>query len=426
MESGSIAVWKLAPGDSFGAGDVYCSVETDKATMDFEAQDDGILAKILVAANSGDVNVGDPIMVIVQDKAHVAAFADFVVGDGAAAATAAPVAAAAVTAPTTMPVVQPAATTTTSAPPPPPHSATAMGGHLVASPLARMLAQQKGLDIATVSGTGPGGRILAADVKEFVVVPAVEAATKTMATAPAVTVAAAAAAPAVGGSSSMAAAVDNNDWALWSKQTVPHYYLTVDVRVDALQQLRASWSSSKDSAQQRDDNNNISLHACLIKAAAMSMKTVPAVNASYLGDVVRTYQKVDLQVIGDDENTVVVKDCANLGLAAIERIVSKTDDTKGGTDNVVLGTFSFCNLGMYGIASCAPIIRPPQAGALAVGAVETVLVPSDDKNDDKPYQSVSVLTATLSCDHRVVDGAVGAQWLATFKNYVEHPTTLLL
>jgi pyruvate dehydrogenase E2 component (dihydrolipoamide acetyltransferase) len=199
---------------------------------------------------------------------------------------------------------------------------------------------------------------------------------------------------------------------LWSKQNVPHYYLTVDIRVDALQQLRTSWSK----------DNNISLHACLIKAAAMSMKTVPAVNASYLGDVVRTYHNVDLQVVGDDEN-MVVKDCANLGLAAIERIVSsKTDDTKGGAD--VMGTFSFCNLGMYGIASCAPIIRPPQACALAVGAVETVLVPSDDK--DIPYQSVLVLTATLSCDHRVVDGAVGAQWLATFKNYVEHPTTLLL
>jgi pyruvate dehydrogenase E2 component (dihydrolipoamide acetyltransferase) len=418
MTSGSIAAWKLQPGDSFGAGDVYCSIETDKATMDFEAQDEGILAKILVNAGSGDVNVGDPIMVIVQDPAHVPAFANFTITTAAGGGTPAAAAAPPPPTPAKAVAVAPAAavaavsTVTTSAV----GTSTTGHQHIVASPLARLLAHEKGYDIAALVGTGPGGRILAADVKEFVPQAAVAATTTT--TSPAAK--AAAPAPTTTATSAITSSDNTNNWALFSKQTVPHYYLTVDIRLDELQKLRQSpaWSSSK-----------ISVHACLIKAAALSMKTIPAANAAYLGDTTRYYQNVDLLVVGDTET--VLKNCANLGLTAIETIVAADNAAADDATATTLdSTFSFCNLGMYGITSCAPIIRPPHACALAVGAAESVLVPlSSDNNkaDGGPnYQTVTQLTATLSCDHRVVDGAVGAQWLATFKNYVENPTTLLL
>jgi pyruvate dehydrogenase E2 component (dihydrolipoamide acetyltransferase) len=417
MTSGSIAAWKLQPGDSFGAGDVYCSIETDKATMDFEAQDEGILAKILVTAGAADVNVGDPIMVIVQDKDHVPAFANFTIpttaaggGGTPAAAAAPPPAKAAVAVASVAPAAAAAAVSTVAA--------VGTTGHIVASPLARLLAHEKGYDIATLIGTGPGGRILAADVKEFA--PQVVAAATTT-TAAATKAAAPAPTTTAATTTFTTSSDDNNNWALYSKQTVPHYYLTVDIRLDELQKLRQSpaWNS-----------HQISVHACLIKAAALSMQTIPAANAAYLGDTTRYYQNVDLLVIGDTDT--VLKNCANLGLTAIETIVAADNADDDATATTLDSTFSFCNLGMYGIASCAPIIRPPHACALAVGAAESVLVPlssSDNNNkiDGGPnYQTVTQLTATLSCDHRVVDGAVGAQWLATFKNYVENPTTLLL
>lgn len=353
--------------------------------MDFEAQDDGVLAKILVEANSGDINVGDPIMITVEDEEHVAAFENYVLEGGAAAPAAASVAPSDPE-PASPPANVPAPPTSTPTPAP---VAGSQGGTVIASPLARMLAQEKGVDIAQIPGTGPGGRIIAADVQEFQ--PSASMVSGDVASAPAATT---------------ATTFSSMDWAAHSKQNVPHYYLTVDINVDALQALRESTLSE------------ISIHSCLIKAACLSMKTVPAVNAAYLGDITRYYEHVDVQVVGD--SNIIVPHGSSLGLSAIEAIV--TDESKA--DDAAVGTFSFCNLGMYGISSCAPIIREPQACALAVGALETQIVPSGDV--DIPYKTVTQLTATLSCDHRVVDGAVGAQWLATFKNYVENPTTLLL
>ena len=423
MDSGSIAEWNLKEGDSFGAGDVFCSVETDKATMDFEAQDDGVLAKIL-AKGGTEHKVGDPIMVIVDDEADVAAFADFQAPSSSASADAAPAEAPTPAAAAPAAPAPAAAPITTAAP---------TGDRVVASPLAHMLAKEQGYDISTIVGTGPGGRIIAADVKEFV--PGVAVASSATTEAPAQA--------AIAASASAAAPITGNgftDYPLTeqaqqvaarlaqSKRNVPHYYLTVDVSCDALLATRATLQ------QALGESIDLGVYELLIKAAAMSMKAVPSANASWMGDVVRVYDSVDINVAvgsGDELYTPVLTDCASKGLKAIAQeldtavaALEPESDVQAPLGGV--GTFTVLNLGMYGVKSCAPIIREPQACALAVGALENRIVPNDDVESEEIYKESVVFTATLSCDHRVVDGAVGAQWLAAFKSHVENPSTLLL
>jgi pyruvate dehydrogenase E2 component (dihydrolipoamide acetyltransferase) len=430
METGSISGWILKEGDSFGAGDVFCSVETDKATMDFEAQDDGFLAKILVEAGTADITVGAPIMVIVDDEGDVAAFSDFSLDSVAAPAAAPPAPSPAP--PAAAPV---AAAPAVAAPPAPvaaPAAPVSSGGRVVASPLAHMLAKELGYNISQITGTGPKGRILAADVKEFLP-SAVEAAAT-----PAADASTPAPAQAVMASALPVPGAGYTDYPLseqakevaarlaQAKRNVPHYYLTVDVSCDALLKIRSTLNKSL------GDDQQLGVYELLLKAAAMSMKTVPSANASWMDSVVRVYESVDLNVVvgtGDELYTPVLKNVASKGLRAISQELRtamaalEEDDTAavGG-----LGTFTVVNLGMYGITSCAPIIREPQACALAIGALENRIVPNDDMESEEIYKESVVMTATLSCDHRVVDGAVGAQWLAAFKSHVENPSTLLL
>lgn len=392
----------------------------------------GVLAKILAEAGPADIPVGSPIMVIVEDEGDVAAFADFKPEAAAApAAAAAPPAAADPTPPPT-----PAASEASSASAP--ASVRTPGDRVVASPLAHMLAKELGYDISAIAGTGPGGRIIAADVKEFV--PGTEAVSAEAAAATADTAAAsAAAAP-----TPVAAPVPGagfTDYPLTeqakevaarlvqSKRNVPHYYLTVDVSCDALLATRAQLQQALG-----DEGTQLGVYELLIKAAAMSMKAVPSANASWMGDVVRVYDSVDLNVVvgsGDELYTPVLKDCASKGLKSISKELGDAVASLVGDDDVPpavggVGTFTIMNLGMYGVKSCAPIIREPQACALAVGALENRIVPNDDVDSEEIYKESVVFTATLSCDHRVVDGAVGAQWLAAFKSHVENPSTLLL
>jgi pyruvate dehydrogenase E2 component (dihydrolipoamide acetyltransferase) len=423
MESGSIASWNLKEGDSFAAGDVFCSVETDKATVDFEAQDDGVLAKILVQAGGGDIKVGEPIMVTVDSADDVAAFQTFSLDTTSAAP---PAASSAPPLPPAAPVASPTAVT----PPPPtpaavPAALSANGDRIVASPKAYKVAKELGYDLAAIPGTGPGGRILAADVHEFVPSAAVAAVTAPPTEAPGA-VAVATATPTLGdgftdyplsdASKEVAARLAQ------SKRNVPHYYLTVDINCDELLKLRDSLGMPE-----------IGVYELLIKAAALSMQAVPTVNAAWMGDFVRVYDAVDMNVVvgsGDELYTPVLRDVGRRGLKAIAKelatAVSALDPNAEAIAPLTngVGTFTFLNLGMYGIKACAPIIREPQACALAVGALETRIVPSNDP--DTIYQESEVLTATLSCDHRVVDGAVGAQWLAAFKGHIENPVTLLL
>eukprot|EP00977_Amphora_coffeiformis_P015924 scaffold4793_cov175-Amphora_coffeaeformis.AAC.13 len=418
MESGSIANWNLQEGDSFAAGDIFCSVETDKATVDFEAQDEGVLAKILVPAGSGDVSVGSPIMVITEEGGDVSAFKDFTLSD-TPAPPAAPTAPAAES-------THPLAAAATPAPVATPAAAPAASGERVfASPLARKLAAELGKPISSIPGSGPGGRILADDVKEFV--PSAETMAAASDTASAMPAAPFSAPIAGDGYMDYPLTADAQEVAArWqhAKRNVPHYYLSVEIAMDKLLALRASLNSSRDI--------EIGVYEFICKAAAASMKAVPSANAAWMDSHVRVYDAVHLNVVvgaGDDLATPVIENVQAKGLAALSSelngFVQALEEEETAVPSSV-GTFTVMNLGMYGIKSCAPVIREPQAAALAIGAMEPRIVPNPDQNAEEIYMESMRLTATLSCDHRVVDGAVGAQWLAAFRQHLENPTTLLL
>lgn len=439
MESGTISAWNLEEGASFNAGDVICSVETDKATVDFEAQDEGVVAKIIVEAGSGEIPCGTPILVTVEDEADVPAFKDFVVEEAAAPAAAAPVEEAA-------PTPAPAPTPVAAAPTPAPAVAAApTGERVLASPRAHTLAKEKGygeISALRIVGTGPGGRIIAQDVLDYdpSSAPAPVAVAETTTAAPA-------AAPASTPLPEPVKGPGYTDYSLptsamelasrlhTSKQNVPHYYLSIDLSLDSLMELRSSLNST----MKLDENDGgISVNDLLMKAAASAMKTVPAANASWMGDFIRVYNSVDINVVvgnGSSLYAPVIRDAGRRGLKALsDDVAAATAVVEGeeGSDPTTVpgfgdvGTFTMVNLGMFGVKSAAPIIREPQACALALGVIENRIVPNDDAESEEIYKESVMMTATLSCDHRVVDGAVGAQWLSAFKNHVENPVTLLL
>lgn len=450
MEAGTIAKWNKAEGEEFIAGDILCEVETDKATVDFEAQDDGFLAKILAEAGSTEITCGEPIMITVEEADDVAAFKDYVVDASAAAPAAsapetpaAPSAApepAAAPAPVTPPPAAPAA--------PAPAAAGATGDRVVASPLAHTLAKEMGfgpLSALNIVGTGPGGRIIADDVREYVPAPASTEAAAAAVGAPAVAPGAAAVAapvappvPGIGYTDYplSPAAMEIAAQLAHSKQNVPHYYLTVDVALDSLLETRKQLNAT---LNLDEDDAGIAVNDLLIKAAAAAMKAVPSANASWMDTAVRVYDSVDVNVVvgsGDALYSPVIRDAGRRGVKSIsddvKAAVSQLEPDEDGAalptgeEFGAVGTVTFMNMGMFGVKACAPIIREPQAVALALGAIENRIVPNDDVGSEEIYKESVMLTATLSCDHRVVDGAVGAQWLSAFKSHVENPATLLL
>lgn len=447
MEAGSIASWNLTEGSSFSAGDVLCEIETDKATVSFEAQDDGVIAKLLAQAGPNEIKCGVPILITVDNEKDVGAFKDYKIPDATAPPsspspepTAAAVGSESSALSSSSDAHVPVASTPTAKNVAPP---TGTGGKVIASPLAWTVAKEKGLDLSSIAivGTGPDGRIIADDVREYIPLSApvpAEATPSTIsstAASPAAAVAPAKA-PIVGdkftdfplSDASVAAA----NLLSYSKQTIPHYYLTVDVTLDALLALRSTLNSTLDEASQ------ISLNDLLIKAAACAMKSCPSANASWMGDSVRMYDNVDMNVVmgnGDSLYSPVVQDVGSRGVRSISEELSKNlksiqEGTVQDEKFAAVGTVTFMNLGMYGIKSCAPIIRAPQAVALALGAAENRIVPKEDGSGgvegEDIYERKVLLTATLSCDHRVVDGAVGAQYLSAFKAAVEKPEILLL
>lgn len=366
--------------------------------------------------------VGAPIMITVEDEGDVAAFKDYVLDESAAAPPASAPAPAA-----DPPVSAPAPGAPPSATPSP------TGGRVVASPLARMIAVDMGRDISIIPGTGPDGRVTADDVREFV--PSASA----MVSAPAPSSSTSAppqasvpAAPPIPGSGFTDFPISESAKEIaarlaQSKRNVPHYYLTVDVSMDAMLKLRKELSDAV------GEETNLGVYELIIKAAAKSMKAVPSANASWMESVVRVFDSVDINVVvgtGDNLYTPVIRDCGRKGIKAISDelsgAVEAVESGKLSSEFTSIGTFTIINLGMYGIKSCAPIIREPQACALALGALENRIVPNDDPDGEEIYKESVMMTATLSCDHRVVDGAVGAQWLSALKSHLESPSTLLL
>ena len=411
---------------------VLCEIETDKATVSFEAQDDGVIAKILADAGAAEIKCGVPILITVEDESDVGAFKDYVADSAATVAEidTAPSSLSEESAPAPPPTPAPVANIGSTTPSP---VAASPDGRIVASPLAWTVAKEKGLDLHSIAivGTGPGGRIIADDVREYIpsAAPIAQPASTSQ---PGAATSVPSAAPIVHADYTdyplSAESIEAANLLSHSKQTVPHYYLTVDVTLDALIKLRSTLNSSL------DEDSQLSLNDLLIKASAVAMKACPAANASWMGDKVRMYKSVDINVVmgsGDSLYAPLVQGADSRGLKSISEELSSNlkcieDGELKGDNFSAVGTVTFMNMGMYGIKSCAPIIRAPQAVALALGAAENRIVPKEGGEGDDLYDTSVALTATLSCDHRVVDGAVGAQFLSAFKAAVEKPETLLL
>ncbi|EPB71428.1 pyruvate dehydrogenase complex dihydrolipoamide acetyltransferase [Ancylostoma ceylanicum] len=422
MEHGTVVSWQKKEGDQLSEGDLLCEIETDKATMGFETPEEGYLAKILIPEGSKDVPIGKLLCIIVESEDDVAAFKDFK-DDGAGAP---PPAAAA--APPPPPAAKPAA-----APPPPPPQAAAPpppppvptpppaaapppGGRVSATPFAKKLAAERGVDLGAVAGTGPGGRILAAD----------------LAGAPAG--GAPARAPAVPGADFTDIPLTNMRRTIAkrlseSKSTIPHYYLTSEINIDALLKVREKLNAllEKGSAA---GATKISINDFIVKASALACLRVPEANSFWMESFIRQNNNVDVSVAVSTPAgliTPIIFNAHAKGLATISSEVSelaaRAREGKLQPQEYQGGTFTVSNLGMFGsVTDFTAIINPPQSCILAIGGAETKMVPCEEQG----YRSTKVMKVTLSCDHRVVDGAVGAVWLRHFKEFLEKPHTMLL
>ncbi|XP_027590311.1 dihydrolipoyllysine-residue acetyltransferase component of pyruvate dehydrogenase complex, mitochondrial [Pipra filicauda] len=418
MTMGTVQRWEKKVGEKLNEGDLLAEIETDKATIGFEVQEEGYLAKILVPEGTRDVPLGTALCIIVEKEADIPAFADYkaaAVTDMKAAAPPSPPPPPVMPTPAAAPPPpQPAAAPTPAAPTPP------RTGRILVSPLAKKLAAEKGIDLAQVKGTGPDGRITKKDVESFVPTKAAPA------PAPGAVPAAAAVAAAPEGTftdipiSNIRRVIAQR--LMQSKQTIPHYYLSIDVNMGKVLVLRKELN--------QEENVKLSVNDFLIKASALACLKVPEANSSWMDTVIRQNHVVDVSVAVSTPAgliTPIVFNAHIKGLAAISKdvasLAAKAREGKLQPHEFQGGTFTISNLGMYGIKNFSAIINPPQACILAVGSSEQRLVPADN---EKGFDVASVMSVTLSCDHRVVDGAVGAQWLAEFKGFLEKPVTMLL
>ena len=405
MEHGNLAKWLVSEGDTVSSGDMLCEIETDKATMEYEGIDDGVIAKILVPEGTEDVAVGTVIAVLAEEGEDIASI------DVAPKAKAVPPSVVAAVSEKAAP--KPAV----PAPAPAPAPLSNSGGRINASPFARRIAEQKGLDIRTIVGSGPKGRIVKADVET--------AKAGAQVSAPIAT-----AAPVAVPTETPFEEIKLNNMRKTiarrlteSKQTVPHFYLTIDCEIDKLLALR-----KEANADSENTGVKLSVNDFIIKAVALALKKVPDANASFAGDKIYKYKRADISVavaIDGGLITPVVRGACEKGLASISAevkdLASRAKEGKLAPQEYTGGTFSISNLGMYGIKEFSAVINPPEGAILAVGAGEQRPVVRDGE-----LAVATVMSVTLSCDHRVIDGAVGSEFLAAFKGYLQNPITMLL
>uniref|UniRef100_A0A4W4ECZ1 Acetyltransferase component of pyruvate dehydrogenase complex n=1 Tax=Electrophorus electricus TaxID=8005 RepID=A0A4W4ECZ1_ELEEL len=411
MTMGTVQRWEKKVGEKLNEGDLLAEIETDKATIGFEVLEEGYLAKILISEGTRDVPLGTPLCIMVEKESDIQAFTDYVETGVVAPSTAA------------LPLAQ-APPPAASAPPAPPHASAARKGRVFVSPLAKKLAAEKGIDLSQVTGTGPDGRITKKDIESFVP-------TKAPPTAPAAPVPspAPALAPVPTGTftdipvSNIRRVIAQR--LMQSKQTIPHYYLSVDINMDQVLDLRKELN-----AEVKADNIKLSVNDFIIKASALACLKVPEANSSWMDTVIRQNHVVDVSVAVSTPSgliTPIVFNAHIKGLAAISKditaLASKAREGKLQPHEFQGGTFTVSNLGMYGIKNFSAIINPPQACILAVGGSEKRLLPA---TNERGFDVASMMSVTLSCDHRVVDGSVGAQWLAEFRKFLEKPITMLL
>lgn len=408
MTEGNLARWLKQEGERIKAGDVIAEIETDKATMEVEAVDEGILGRILVPAGTQGVKVNDVIAVLVE------------AGEAVPAAGAAPKAAAA-------PAAAPAPVTAPVAAAPAPVAAPASGDRVFASPLARRMAAQAGVDISKIAGSGPNGRIVKADVDAALSRgPApVAAAAPALAAAPRPAAPAAITAPHTAVPNSSIRKVIARRLAE-SKATIPHFYVSTDVEIDALLKIRADLNAR--SPKDGPGAYKLSVNDLVIKATAVTLRRFPNVNAMWTEDAILQLHDVDISVavsIPDGLITPIVKNADIKGLAAISTemkdLAARAKSGKLKPEEFQGGGFSISNMGMYGVRDFAAIINPPQAGILAVSAGEQRPVVKNGA-----LAIATVMTLTLSVDHRVIDGALAAEFLQALKRNIEDPLSLML
>lgn len=423
MTEGTLAKWHVKEGDTVESGDVIAEIETDKATMEVEAVDEGKIGKILVAEGSEGVAVNEVIALLLEEGEDDSALE----GADTSAAGTAPATAEAPAEAAPAPSAAPAAAS--SAP-----AAPVSGGERVkASPLARRIAANEGVDLAAVTGSGPRGRIVKRDVEAAK--SAKPAAAAAAPAAQAASSAPAAAAPAASGwnpdltglpeyeeipNSGMRKTIARR--LTESKQQVPHFYLTVDCELDNLLATR------KQLNDKAGEGVKISVNDFIIRAVSLALKKVPAANSIWTDKATLQCKKQDISVAVAIEGgliTPVVRDAGSKGLAEIstemKTLAGKARDGKLMPEDYQGGTFSVSNLGMFGIKEFSAIINPPQGCILAVGAGEQRPVVKDGA-----LAIATVMSCTLSVDHRAVDGAVGAQFMAEFKKLIEDPLSMLL
>jgi len=435
MEEGKLAKWLVKEGDTVKSGTILAEIETDKATMEFEAVDEGKIGKILVPEGSEGVKVNAPIAVLLGEGEKLE--------DAPAAASPPPsnndIAGAMKDIKAAVKAEAAAAPAPRSAAPASPAPAPkAEGGRLFASPLARRIAEQKGLDLSAINGSGPRGRIVKSDVESA----------KPGATKPA----AAAAAPAAATGAAIAGVSPLPDARLLypagsyeeiphdsmrkaiakrltsAKTLIPHYYLTIDCNLDQLMAVREKINAAAPKGKDKVPAYKLSVNDFIVKASAMALMKHPDVNASWTDTAILRHKDADVGVaVALDFGliTPIVFKAQTKGLVdisnEIKSLAARAKERKLKPSEYEGGGFSVSNMGMYGIKNFTSIINPPQSCIIAVGAGEERAVVKDGK-----VEISTVMSVTMSCDHRVVDGGTGAKFLATLKQFIEEPASMLL
>ncbi len=437
MTEGTLARWLKKEGETIKAGDVIAEIETDKATMEVEAVDEGVLGRILVQDGTEGVKVNEPIAVLVNaGEAVPAAEAKAAPAKVAAPPVVAPAPAQAEAKAAAPPKVAapPAAAPAAAAAAARPNGHAADGERIFASPLARRMASQAGIDLAALKGSGPNGRIVRADIEAAQKGPPA-AAPAPVAQAPVQAQAPAARAPAPAAAigaphrlvphSSMRKVIARR--LTEAKSTIPHFYVSMDIEIDALIALQ-NQLNAKSPARDQPGSYFITINDLVIRAAGATLRRIPEVNASWTDDGMVFYDDVDISVavaIPDGLITPIVRRADQKGLLTISRemrdLATRARAGKLKPEEFQGGGFSISNMGMFGVTEFSAIINPPQSAILAVamGAKRPVV-----KND--ALAIATVMTCTLSVDHRCVDGALGARWLREFKSIVEEPLSLML
>jgi len=419
MTEGTLAKWLKGEGDAVESGDIIAEIETDKATMEIEAVDEGVLAKIMIAEGAEGVPVNTVIAVLLEEGEDASALEAMDTAPAPAPQTAAaPTPQPAAAAPAPQPAQQPAAPAT-----------VASGERIFASPLARRMAEQAGLDLASLAGSGPNGRIVKRDI-EAAITGGVPTSAPASAAAPAAAyVPATAPAPQPGAAYTEVASTTMRKVIAQrlteAKRDIPHFYLTVDCEVDALLAMRKDLNAR---TPEGEGAYKLSVNDFVVRAVALALRQVPAANATWTDAAVLLYSAIDVAVAVATPGgliTPVVRGADNKGLAAISNeiksLAERARDGKLAPEEYQGGGFTISNLGMYGVKDFSAIINPPQSCILAVGAGEQRPVVHDGA-----LAIATVMTCTLSVDHRSVDGAVGAEFLAAYKRLIEEPLMMLL